>query len=297
MNLNQLYYLRAIARAKGLTRAAEALYVTQSNLSHAMAALEEELGIPLFYKNGRDILLTPYGQEFLEYADRAIQELEQGIQVAQSRRSPARGLVRVGTISALSSFYVPKCISQFGAVEENAQITFALEEKPTRKIARDFAQHSVDIGFGSHFDEPGFLFHPVVQEELVAIVPTGHHLAQQDGVTLEELEREELVTYNQYSPTRSLILEMFRRKGLKPRLSIEATTDQMLASFVSLGRGVGIMPRMFLLQLYQVKILPIEGAATHRELYMFRPEDRELLPAAQKFWDFVAALPVEVSGA
>ena len=87
MNLNQLYYLQAIAQARGLTRAADALYVTQSNLSHSMAALEEELGIPLLYKNGRDTLLTPYGQEFLAYAERAIQEIEEGKRVAQSRYS------------------------------------------------------------------------------------------------------------------------------------------------------------------------------------------------------------------
>ena len=91
MNLNQLYYLQAIAQARGLTRAADALYVTQSNLSHSMAALEEELGIPLLYKNGRDTLLTPYGQEFLAYAERAIQEIEEGKRVAQSRCSPTRG--------------------------------------------------------------------------------------------------------------------------------------------------------------------------------------------------------------
>ena len=52
MNLNQLYYLQAIAQARGLTRAADALYVTQSNLSHSMAALEEELGIPFSTKTG-----------------------------------------------------------------------------------------------------------------------------------------------------------------------------------------------------------------------------------------------------
>lgn len=293
MNLNQLYYLRAIARAKGLTRAAESLYVTQSSLSHSMAALEEELGIPLFYKDGRDILLTPYGREFLEYAQRALEELEQGVQVAQSRRSPARGLVRLETISDLAAQYVPRCIRQFGAVEENSEITFALEEKPTRKIVRDFAQHTVDIGFGSYFDEPGFLLHPVLREELVAVVSTGHPLASRDSVTLEELAGEKLVTYNQFSPTRSLILKMFEQKGLKPDLSFEATSDQMLASFVSLGGGVGIMPRMILLQLYQVKVLTIQGVETHRDLYMFRPKDRTLLPAAQRFWDFVAALPLE----
>ena len=175
MNLNQLYYLQAIAQARGLTRAADALYVTQSNLSHSMAALEEELGIPLLYKNGRDTLLTPYGQEFLAYAERAIQQIEEGKRVAQSR-----------------------C-----------------------------------------------------------------------------------------SPTRNLVLSMFRQQDLQPDVAFEVATDHMLASFVSQGLGVGIMPRMFGLRLYSVRPLYIADTETHRMLYMFRPKDRRVLPAVQRFWDFV----------
>ena len=68
-----------------------------------MAALEEELGIPLLYKNGRDTLLTPYGQEFLAYAERAIQEIEEGKRVAQSRCSPTLGPGTAGASSALSA--------------------------------------------------------------------------------------------------------------------------------------------------------------------------------------------------
>ena len=230
MNLNQLYYLRAIARAKGLTRAAESLHVTQSNLSHSMTALETELGIPLFYKDGRNILLTPYGEEFLQYVQQSLEALEQGIQVAQSRCSPIRGLVRLSTISALSNAFIPRCVSEFGAIEENRLISFSLEEKPTRKIVRDFSRHTVDIGFGTRFAENGFIFHPVAWEELVAIVPKGHPLAGGDSVTLSDLAGEQLVTYNQFSPTRSLILTMFREQGLTPHISFEATTDQMLAS-------------------------------------------------------------------
>lgn len=293
MNLNQLYYLRAIAQAKGLTRAAESLHVTQSNLSHSMTALETELGIPLFYKDGRNILLTPYGEEFLQYVQQSLEALEQGIQVAQSRCSPIRGLVRLSTISALSNAFIPRCVSEFGAIEENRLISFSLEEKPTRKIVRDFSRHTVDIGFGTRFAENGFIFHPVAWEELVAIVPKGHPLAGGDSVTLSDLAGEQLVTYNQFSPTRSLILTMFREQGLTPHISFEATTDQMLASFVAQGCGVGIMPRMQMLQLLEVKVLPITGVETRRHLYMFRPSDRQLLPAAQKFWDFVASRPLE----
>ena len=138
MNLNQLYYLQAIAQARGLTRAADALYVTQSNLSHSMAALEEELGIPLLYKNGRDTLLTPYGQEFLAYAERAFQQIEEGKRVAQSRCSPTRGQVRLGFISAVSATLIPWCVSHFYQNPDNQGITFTFDEKPTRRIAADF---------------------------------------------------------------------------------------------------------------------------------------------------------------
>ena len=265
MNLNQLYYLQAIAQARGLTRAADALYVTQSNLSHSMAALEEELGIPLLYKNGRDTLLTPYGQEFLAYAERAIQEIEEGKRAT----------------------LIPWCVSHFYQNPDNQGITFTFDEKPTRRIAADFTHHALDIGFGTRFDDSSFEFCPVVPEELVAVVPAGHPLAQQEQVTLEQLSRERLVIYNQASPTRNLVLSMFRQQDLQPDVAFEVATDHMLASFVSQGLGVGIMPRMFGLRLYSVRPLYIADTETHRMLYMFRPKDRRVLPAVQRFWDFV----------
>lgn len=103
-----------------------------------MAALEEELGIPLLYKNGRDTLLTPYGQEFLAYAERAIQEIEEGKRVAQSRCSPTRGQVRLGFISAVSATLIPWCVSHFYQNPDNQGITFTFDEKPTRRIAARF---------------------------------------------------------------------------------------------------------------------------------------------------------------
>ena len=287
MNLNQLYYLQAIAQARGLTRAADALYVTQSNLSHSMAALEEELGIPLLYKNGRDTLLTPYGPEFLAYPERARPELEEGPRVAQSRCSPTRGQVRLGFISAVSATLIPWCVSHFYQNPDNQGITFTFDEKPTRRIAADFTHHALDIGFGTRFDDSSFEFCPVVPEELVAVVPAGHPLAQQEQVTLEQLSRERLVIYNQASPTRNLVLSMFRQQNLQPDVAFEVATDHMLASFVSQGLGVGIMPRMFGLRLYSVRSLYIADTETHRMLYMFRPKDRRVLPAVQRFWDFV----------
>ena len=99
MDIKNPEYILEIARQQNVTRAAEKLYVSQSNLSHSMAALEEELGIPLLYKNGRDTLLTPYGQEFLAYAERIY------LQAAQD-------IVRIqdATLSSIASLKNEGCI-------------------------------------------------------------------------------------------------------------------------------------------------------------------------------------------
>ena len=76
MNLNQLYYLQAIAQARGLTRAADALYVTQSNLSHSMAALEEELGITIFTRSSTGIAITNEGRELLKLSNRLLRDAD-----------------------------------------------------------------------------------------------------------------------------------------------------------------------------------------------------------------------------
>ena len=207
--------------------------------------------------------------------------------MAQSRCSPTRGQVRLGFISAVSATLIPWCVSHFYQNPDNQGITFTFDEKPTRRIAADFTHHALDIGFGTRFDDSSFEFCPVVPEELVAVVPAGHPLAQQEQVTLEQLSRERLVIYNQASPTRNLVLSMFRQQDLQPDVAFEVATDHMLASFVSQGLGVGIMPRMFGLRLYSVRSLYIADTETHRMLYMFRPKDRRVLPAVQRFWDFV----------
>ena len=70
MNLQQLYYFQAISRLKNYTKAAEQLLVAQSSLSHSIGDLERELGVPLFFKVGRNIDITEYGKQFLIHVDR-----------------------------------------------------------------------------------------------------------------------------------------------------------------------------------------------------------------------------------
>jgi LysR family transcriptional activator of glutamate synthase operon len=83
MELQQLKYFREVAEREHVTRAAENLFVSQSAVSRAVTQLEEELGVPLFYRQGRAVMLSPYGRSFLEHVIRALNVLESGKQVAR----------------------------------------------------------------------------------------------------------------------------------------------------------------------------------------------------------------------
>jgi len=254
-----------------------------------MATLEEELGIPLFYKSGRNMLLTPYGTEFLEYAKRALKELENGKERIRTLLNPNKGIIRLSFVSTFSSHFISQAIQSFYQNEENREISFTFDEKPTLKIVKDFDLHMVDIGFGSYTDDKNLIFHPLMDEELVVVVPKEHPLAERDAVDLKELAKEKLIIYNQSSMTRPVILSMFEELGITPDIGFEVVTDHMIASFISNNLGVGIMPKMFGLELYNVKPLPIINKELRRALYMFRPKNTFVFPAVQKFWDFIVA--------
>ena len=95
MNLFYLRYFVTLAHVKHYTKAAEQLCITQPSLSHAIAQMEKELGVPLFEKNGRNTMLTPFGREFLSCAEHTLSTLDDGIASLQ-RSARGSGLIRLG---------------------------------------------------------------------------------------------------------------------------------------------------------------------------------------------------------
>src|SRR3989339_168194 len=101
MNMQQLHYFKKIAEVEHYTKAANALSITQPCLSYAISELEKELGAPLFYKTGRNIKLTRYGDMFLIHVKNALRELDAGKTEIQELVSPNKGNVIISHISSM----------------------------------------------------------------------------------------------------------------------------------------------------------------------------------------------------
>ena len=112
MNLFHIRYFVKLAEVGHYTKAAQELHITQPSLSHAISQLENELGVPLFEKNGRNTTLTRFGDEFLACAKQTISTLDGGVDSIQ-REARGDGVIRVGFLRAFGTQFVPQLASQF----------------------------------------------------------------------------------------------------------------------------------------------------------------------------------------
>lgn len=95
MNLNQLYYFQTLAKLEHYTKASEQLYIAQPSLTHAMKELEQELGVTLFIKKGRNIQLSPEGKIFLEYVNQSLETLNIGINELKNHYKDNRSMIEI----------------------------------------------------------------------------------------------------------------------------------------------------------------------------------------------------------
>ena len=115
MELRQLRYFLSVAETEHLTQSAQALFVTQSTLSHGLRQLEEELGVTLFDRIGRGLKLSQAGQAFRAYAGRALQEIEAGRMEMARINGLQSGALTVGVIPTFLDTLVPAAVARFSA--------------------------------------------------------------------------------------------------------------------------------------------------------------------------------------
>ena len=149
MNLNQLYYFQKVAQLQHYHQAARELNISQPSLSRSIANLEEELGVSLFQKNGRNIELTKYGSIFLEHVNRIIDEIKIAENKMKSLAGSSSGHIDIGYVFPLAKSYIPRLVRSFLNQQENHEITFSLSQEITKNLIADLKNEKYDVVFGS----------------------------------------------------------------------------------------------------------------------------------------------------
>jgi DNA-binding transcriptional LysR family regulator len=239
LDARQLRAFTVLAREGSFTQAGRALHLTQSAISHAIRALEQDLGCQLFHRQGKRVLLTHHGRELLRHAD-AIQN-----QMAQARSSLGaldqnpRGHLRIGCTPAASQFILPTVLREF----KDSFPLFSISVSPgeTPETLERLENGVLDIAICLRPRDTSHLTcHALFEDELVFLTSPLHPWHQEPPKP-KDLAGETYIISSRNSSTFQLINEYFLKLGARPRSFIELGSTEAIKELVKLGLGVAMV--------------------------------------------------------
>ena len=189
MTLNQLSYFYQAAVLQHFNQAAEKMNISEPSLSRSIAALENELGITLFEKRGRNVTLTKAGEIFLEHVTQILDDVTRASNKMQQIATNG-GHIDIAYVSPLAREFIPNTVRAFLSLEQNKNITFHFFQDITSMNIEGLKKGSYDLIFGSYSaNEPNIEFIPIIKQDLVAILPIGHPLGKKAEIEAGDFEK------------------------------------------------------------------------------------------------------------
>lgn len=237
-----LVIVREIHRQGSLTAAAGALFLTQSALSHTVKKLEQQLGTPVWDREGRALRLTQAGEYLLRLAERLLPQFELAEERMKQYAEGERGTLRIGMECHPCYQWLLKVVSPYLARWPDVDVD----------VKQRFQLGGIGALFGYDVDvlvtpdpllRPGLRFEPVFDYEQVLVVPEGHALAQAEYVEPAQLIGETLITYPVETDRLDIYNQFLRPAGVVPRRHKTIETTDIMLQMVASDRGVAALPR------------------------------------------------------
>jgi LysR family hydrogen peroxide-inducible transcriptional activator len=288
LSLRQLQYAVAVADTLGFRRAAERCAVSQPTLSAQVQQLEEVLGVKLFERDRRRVLLTPAGEDVVGRARRVLVETEDLLAAATRSRDPYRGTFRVGVIPTIAPYLLPEVSRVMTARFPALRLVY--REEKTHEVVRDLRAGALDAALVALESELGELDHALVRRDrFVVALPRGHRLTLRKRLTLDDLESEQVLLLDDGHCLRAQALALCARGGAR-EADLRATSLATLVQMVAAGGAVTLLPELALAvenRGDQLEVRPLGAPAPSRTIVLaWRPRS----PFAAAFRRIAAAL-------
>ncbi|MNO14879.1 HTH-type transcriptional regulator GltC [compost metagenome] len=284
MELLQLQYFLVVARLEHVTEAARSLHVTQSSLSKTIQRLEEDLGVPLFDRTGRNLRLNEFGSKFLHRAERALFELEQGKQELMDLSSLEHSTLELAVTAAST---LPNILKEFRKKMPN--IHFHVQMLATQEMVTLLHRGEVDFCLSSPAVQGEDIECQIVcTDPILLAVPQGHRLANRKSIALIELKDEWFVGVKKGYGTRDLVDSVCRSVGFVPQYVYEGDEPARLTAFVEAEIGIAFIPGTARNPREQIQYLEVEDQELVREIALLSHKSRYISRAAQEFREVVA---------
>jgi LysR family cys regulon transcriptional activator len=246
MKLQQLRFLAEVARRDlNVSAAAEALFTSQPGISKQIKALEQELGIEIFIRNGKRLTaVTEPGQAVLAIAERLLAEAANLKRAGAEFAGEKLGTLTIAATHTQARYALPKAVAAFKRRYPDVQIVIH-QGNPTQ-ICEQVAAGEADLCVATEqiAEHPALAALPCYQWNRCVVVKPRHALLKVEPLTLEAIVQYPIVTYDFAFANRSMVNRAFEQRGLKLEVVLTASDADVIKTYVELGLGVGIMAKM-----------------------------------------------------
>ena len=284
MELRQLEYFRMTARLRNLTRAAAELEVSQPNITVAIQKLENLLGLRLFDRSQKQVLLTTEGEIFLHRVEPALDILHDALRELEDYKNLSKGNIRIGIPPMIGAYLFPRICSDFQKIYPHLSIS--LYEEGSMAIRENLEAGELDFGIIILSDIPAALnTFPMCTSELVACVPESSLLASRTSFRLKDFDKENLIVMKHGSFIRRMLSDRFASMGISPNVVLESNQIEIIKHLVANGIGLACLLDCVTKGNQNFRVLPFNRPMRF-DIGLAWKKDRYISKAAAAFMDF-----------
>jgi DNA-binding transcriptional LysR family regulator len=292
MNLRQLRSFLRVVELKSFTLAAEQLHLTQPAVSFHIQSLEEEFGVELLDRSGREIIPTSSGGILYDYARRILDLYAESKIEIDRLHNLMRGRLVIGASTGPGEHVLPTLLGRFKA--QYPQIEVVLRISRTEEIIHQVLERTLEIGIvGAKMQNEALSFEPFIKDELIVIASPDHRWADGDLVDLTELLKEPFILQQEGAGVRTMLGAGLTQRGLSLNdlnVYMELGLQESVKSAVTESFGVGIISRFAVRQELAIGTLveiPIRDWPVFRDqFYLVRNHNRKMSHLIEAFISF-----------
>ena len=279
MSLYLYEVFKTVAEYKSFSRTAEAMHITPSAVSHAIANLEEQFGFALFERSRKGVQLTVNGEKMLPLVNRVRECNENVLQEAGRINDSDVGEVRIGVLHSVALTWMPEIIKRFKDKYPNIEVR--IYEAGYNEISDLLYKHAIDIGIvADSFVKAGQMFELLVKDHMVCVVPEDFTTKSEKMITVGEIKRGKLLM--QYDAGEIELKKFLEDNEISVDEYIKVDDDNVMVALVEQGLGISVVPGLCVKNSRRkVKILGLKPDV-YRNLGLVTASTRSPAPATVK---------------
>ena len=292
MKLSQIRSFVAVARCGKFSQAAIELDLTQPTVSHAIASLEEDLGMQLLFRGKKGVNLTPAGESILVHCDRILQSIEDIKQEANRYKSLSGGKIRISAFRGAAAQLLPQIRADFKLKYPQIEIQI-VEEKDCPQVEQMVYLGKADLGFTILPTSKDLETIEVLRDDYIVLLPpnidliVGTNPKQISWIQLLDIP---IISYPNHNSCFKQIKQHFAAEGYQFEPAEQVRESDTIVNLVATGSGAAILPQLSVFHLPQGITVCQLPKALQRIVVVATPKDIDLSHAVWAFIDFLKQL-------